>query len=583
MSYWAQNDDQRIFTTYADSLYALDFSTGKLIAAFGENGRVSLKAGLGEEASQRFVTSSTPGTVFDDLIIMPLSVGEDEGAAHGSIQAFDVRTGEIRWVFHTIPRPGEYGYETWPNEAYHEGRVGAANNWAGMSLDVENEILYVPTGSAAPDFYGGDRIGQNLFANSIIALDVNTGERIWHYQVVHHDIWDRDLPAPPNLVTINRGGQSVEAVAQITKSGYVYVLNRLTGEPIYPIPEQPVPASIIPGEKTWPTQPIPELPEPFSRIAITESEINPYSSDYDSLLSVYRLANKDLYTPLSEKPTFILPGSHGGAEWGGAAVDEDGILYINSNEMAVVFSLRKTYCVSNQRSEDAGLAIYKSNCETCHMPDRRGIPQSGYPSLVGLNERLDGSAVTSIIEKGKGRMTGFPQLTNVEKEKLITFLFSEEKRPPKDNSSTQKETQEVKWKFDGYTRFKDSKGMPGISPPWGTLTAIDLNTGQHRWQIPLGDYTTWDGQVMKDSGTPTYGGPLVTKNGLLFIASTTDSRIRAFEKTSGKLLWNALLPFPGFASPSTYMINGKQYITILCGGGKADAPEGDAIVTFALP
>lgn len=583
VSYWVQNDDKRIYTAYADSLYALNFTTGELIPSFGENGRVSLKAGLGAQASNRFVTSRTPGTVFKDLIIMPLVVDEGEGAAPGWVQAFDVRTGEIRWVFHTIPHPGEYGYETWPKEAYLDERIGGANNWAGMSLDVKHEILYVPAGSASPDFYGGDRIGKNLFANSIIALDVNTGKRIWHYQVVHHDIWDRDLPAPPNLMTINKDGQSIEALAQITKSGYVYVLNRLTGEPIFPITEQPVPASTIPGEEAWPTQPIPELPKPFSRIEITEAEINSYSLDRDSLLTVYRQANKDLYTPLSEVPTFILPGSHGGAEWGGAAVDADGILYVNSNEMAVIFSLRKTYRTSNQESNKTGLAIYKSNCETCHRPDRRGLPLSEYPSLIGLEERLDRGEVRAIIEKGKGRMTGFPQLTNADKEKLIAFLFSEEEIPLEEDIGKPEGNQEVQWKFNGYTRFKDSKGMPGISPPWGTLTAIDLNTGQHRWQIPLGDYTLWDGRVIKDSGTPTYGGPLVTENGLLFIASTTDSKFRAFDKSTGKLLWENLLPFPGFTSPSTYQINGKQYLTILCGGGKADAPEGDAIVTFALP
>jgi len=583
VSYWNGNQGQRIFTTYDEMLYALDFETGNLIPSFGENGRVSLKTGLGDEESGKFVTSRTPGTVFDNLIIMPLVVNEGEGAAPGFIQAFDVLTGEVRWIFYTIPRPGEYGYETWPEGAYKDEKIGGANSWAGMSLDLEHEILYVPTGSASPDFYGGDRIGQNLFANSIIALNANTGKRIWHYQIVHHDIWDRDLPAPPNLITVKREGQSIDALAQITKSGYVYVLNRLTGEPLFPIPERPVPPSTIPGEQAWPTQPIPELPKPFSRISITEDKINPWSPEKDSLLKVYQNAKKGLYRPLSEDPTFILPGSHGGAEWGGAAVDQDGMLYVNSNEMAVVFSLRKTNRKSRQDIGNTGLALYRIHCETCHRPDRRGIPQSGYPSLVGLRDRLDKERVSTIIERGKGRMTGFPQLTPTEKEKLITFLFTGEEVPIKIENGPDGENQQVQWKFNGYTRFKDSKGLPGISPPWGTLTAIDLNTGKHRWQIPLGEWPELQTRGMENTGTPTYGGPLVTENNLLIIASTTDSKIRAFDKTSGNLLWETSLPFPGFATPSTYMIDGKQYIAILCGGGKAGAPIGDAIVTFALP
>lgn len=583
VSYWEDKDDRRIFTAYDDSLYALDYNTGHRVVEFGNIGAVSLKAGLGDETADKFVTSRTPGTVYKDLIIMPLVVSEGEGAAPGFVQAFDVRTGVIRWVFHTVPRPGEYGYDTWPEGAYQGGRIGGANNWSGMSLDVENEILYVPTGSASPDFYGGDRLGQNLFANSVIALNANTGKRIWHYQMVHHDIWDRDLPAPPNLVTIQKEGVTIEALAQITKSGYVYVLDRLTGEPVFPIPERSVPASVIPGEQAWPTQPIPELPKPYSRQTITESEINPFSQDRDSLLELWRSAQKDIYTPLSTEPTFILPGSHGGAEWGGAAVDPEGTLYVNSNEMAVVFSLRKETRRTGREEEVSGLDLYNRHCASCHMPDRSGIPGSEYPSLVGITDRLDRSVISTIIEKGKGRMTGFPQLTGEDKNRLIEFLKTKVSTTEDSDDFSAISSDEVQWKFNGYTRFKDSEGMPGISPPWGTLTAIDLNTGEHRWQIPLGDYTMPNGKVLKDSGTPTYGGPLVTGSGLLFIASTTDSGFRVFDKENGKLLWKTKLPYPGFATPSTYMIDGKQYVVIVCGGTKAGAVKGDAIVAFALP
>src|SRR5690606_14961292 len=407
---------------------------------------------------------------------------------------------------------------TWPEDAHISSRIGGANNWAGMSLDVKNEILYVPTGSASPDFYGGDRIGENLFANSIIALDVNTGQRMWHYQIVHHEIWGRDLPAPPNLLTNQKDGRTIEALAQITNSGYVYVLDRLTGVPIFAIPEVEVPASELPGEQAWPTQPLPELPAPFSRQNITEDDINPYSRDRDSLLALWRNANKEVYTPLSTEPTFILPGSHGGAEWGGAAADPEGILYVNSNEMAVLFSLRKSVRAPTNSLEKSGLELYQIHCSACHLQDRRGLPESNYPALIGIGDRLDRGSISAIIEKGKGRMTGFPQLSQGEKARLIDFLLAES--PDGDQMLYDPPSLgEVEWRFNGYTRFKDSEGMPGISPPWGTLTAIDLNTGLHKWQVPLGDYSMPDGTLLEGAGTPTYGGPLVMENGLLFIAS----------------------------------------------------------------
>lgn len=580
VSYWSRKNERRIFTTYDDSLYALDFYTGEKIMSFGNQGAVSLKSGLGNNVEKKFVTSRTPGTVFRDLIILPTVVSEDEGAAPGFIQAFDVQSGEIRWVFHTIPRPGEFGYETWPEGAYEAGRIGGANNWAGMAVDAEHEILYVPTGSASPDFYGGDRLGQNLFANSLIALDIDTGERIWHFQMVHHDIWDRDLPAPPNLVTIHKDGETIPAVAQITKSGHVFVLHRLTGEPIFPISEVRVPPSTIPGEEAWPTQPVPQLPVPFSRTDMSEDQINPYSRDKDSLLALWKSSDKPMFTPLSTEPTFILPGSHGGAEWGGAAADSEGTLYINSNEMAVVFSLRPVQRPTSEQGM-TGLSLYQIHCSACHLPDRRGVPENDFPSLIQIGERLDRPSITTVIEQGRGRMTGFPQLTEYEKKLIIDFLL-EEHSEEKVEAEAQERGTEVEWKFNGYTRFQDRDGMPGISPPWGTFTAIDLNTGLHKWQIPLGDYTLPNNTLLKEAGTPNYGGPLVMENGLLFIASTTDNRIRALNKETGELLWQDILPYAGFATPSTYMVDGVQYISILCGGGKANAPEGDAIVAFAL-
>lgn len=583
VSYWNEGSDRRIYTTYGEWLYALDFQTGKPVASFGDLGKTHLKAGLGASAVDKFVTSRTPGTVFKDLIIMPLVVSEGSGAAPGFVQAFNVKTGALEWVFNTIPQPGEFGYETWPEDAYRNGIIGGANNWSGMSLDPIEEIIYVPTGSASPDFYGGDRLGQNLFANSVIALNANTGERIWHFQAVHHDIWDRDLPAPPNLMTLEIKGNEVKALAQVTKSGYVFVLDRLTGVPLFPVDEVPVPASVIPGEEAWPTQPVPRLPVPFSRLSITEEEINPYSPDRDSLLLLFQHAHKELFTPLSEEPTFILPGSHGGAEWGGAAVDPEGILYINSNEMAVVFSLSPIVDSPKANEKFIGETIYNNHCASCHRPDRSGIPDSGYPSLIGVKNRLDKENATTIIRNGKGRMTGFPQFSDAEMEHLLQFLYEEAESIPTVAFTNSQAQEKPRWRFNGYTRFKDSEGAPGISPPWGTLTAIDLNTGFHKWQIPLGESSRLKDLGIEGSGTPNYGGPLVTENGLLFIAATTDNKFRAFDKTTGETLWEALLPYAGFATPSTYQIDGKQYLVIVCGGTKADAEKGDAIVAFALP
>jgi quinoprotein glucose dehydrogenase len=327
VAYWSKGKDKRIMFAYQTWLYAVNATTGKPIPSFGEDGRVSLKTGLGEESAAKFVSSTTPGTIFGDLIIMPMRLGEGTGSAPGYIQAFNVRTGKLAWIFKTIPHPGEPGYETWPADAYKNPAIGAANNWAGMAVDRKRGILYVPTGSASFDFYGGNREGKNLYANSLIALNARTGKYIWHFQTVHHDIWDRDIPAPPNLITIKKDGKSIDAVAQVTKSGYIFVFDRVTGEPVFPIDEVPVPQSTLPGEKTWPTQPVPRLPKPFARQSLTENDITHFSGKRDSLLTIFRQAKLGAFEPLDFRQTLIFPGPDGAAEWGGAAVDKEGIIY----------------------------------------------------------------------------------------------------------------------------------------------------------------------------------------------------------------------------------------------------------------
>ena len=572
----------RILYAYGSSLYAIDATNGKPIHDFGTNGRISLKRGLGPTAEHKFVISNTPGTLFEDLIVMPLRLSEGADAAPGAIQAFNVRTGKLAWVFHTIPRPGEYGYDSWPKNAYRNTDVGGANCWAGMSVDRKRGIVYVPTGSAAFDFYGGNRAGKNLFANCLIALDARTGKRLWHQQLVHHDIWDRDLPAPPNLLTVRQNGKAMDAVAQVTKQGYVYLFDRVTGKPLFPIQEVPTPKSALPEETTWPTQPLPTKPKPFARQTLTEADINPYSDDRDSLLAQFRKARKGSYVPLSLTPTLVLPGADGGAEWGGAAVDPDGMLYVNANEMAWLFSLRPTPKADELAQLSPGHRLYTVNCQTCHGPERKGNAASGYPSLVAIGQRRDRAYVSNLIGHGKGMMPGFPTLSAQEKQALLAFLFGDEKTEATPIASGQKEPY-VPYKFNGYNKFLDSKGYAGIKPPWGTLTAIDLNTGEHRWQQPLGELPELTAKGIPPTGTENYGGPVVTAGGVLFIAATKDGLFRAFEKKTGKLLWQTPLPAAGFATPSTYAVNGKQYVVVACGGTKLGTKKGDSYIAFALP
>lgn len=589
--YWEDGDDQRILYTNGEWLYALEASTGKLVSSFGQNGRTSLKTGLGPTAKDKSVISNTPGTVYKDLIIMPMRLSEGADAALGNVQAFNIRTGELAWVFHTIPHPGEYGYDTWPEEAYKNVNVGAGNNWAGMAVDRDRGIVFVPTGSAGPDFYGAGRLGSNLFTNSLLALDAQTGERIWHYQLVHHDILDRDLPAPPNLVTVNHDGKKIDAVAQVTKQGYVFVFDRETGDPLFPIEEKPVPPSDIPGEEAWPTQPFPTKPKPYARQTLTEKDISPYAEDREELIRLFKnYRSEGPFTPLSEVGSVVFPGLDGGAEWGGAAVDPEGILYVNSNEMAWNISLGPYLSKEQLEGMSLGHRMYTINCVACHGDQLEGNPSSGFPALEGINSRMAKEEVAEIVTHGKGMMPSFQRLSDEERLAVVDFLFGEESAAPppardKDQDLETKNRTETKgqYQISGYTKFLDNKGLPAIQPPWGTLNAIDLNTGEYVWKIPFGEYPELMAQGHPPTGAESYGGPVVTASGLLFIAGTKDEKFRVFEKKSGKLLWETQLPAASFATPSTYEVDGKQYIVLACGGTKLGARGGDSYVAFALP
>ncbi len=585
VSYWSEGNDKRIFYTVGPSLYALNALTGVPVASFGDGGKIDLRSGMPESAGSKFVISNTPGTIHKNLIIMPLRVAESAGAAPGDIMAFNVKTGVLEWVFHTIPHPGEYGHETWEDpEAYLNKKVGGANNWAGMALDSELEMLYVPTGSAAPDFYGGDRKGQNLFANTLLALDANTGAYKWHYQLVHHDLWDRDPPAPPNLITINQGGEEIPAIAQITKQGYVFLFNRVTGAPLFEIQERPFPASRLTGESAWPTQPIPVKPKPFARQAheLDTGDISPYAPNREELKNLLLNSDRREYRPPGVDPVLLLPGYDGGAEWGGAGADpENGILYVNSNEMAWFLQMTETELSTSQ---SPGETVYNKYCVVCHQRDHAGVPASGYPSLIDLDTRKNLTEIEVLLQRGKGMMPGFPQLTEKERQSVIRYILGQEEgkvevsEPPADLSAESK----TPYQHRGYHKFLDANGLPAITPPWGTLHAIDMNQGEYLWSIPLGNTPGLSAEGAPPTGIENYGGPVITENGLLFIAATKDGYFRAFDRHSGKLLWEYHLPAPAFATPALYEVGGVQYIAVACGGEKLGTPKGNKIIAFAL-
>jgi glucose dehydrogenase len=695
-SYWTDGKESRLFAGVMNYLYALDPDTGTPLTSFGDGGKIDLRKDLGGDYTKNFAVLTTPGTVYKDMIIVGFRAPETQPAPHGDIRAYDVHTGKLRWTFHTIPYPGEVGYETWPKDAWKI--TGAANNWTGMVVDEKRGIIFVPTGSAVTDFYGADRVGDDLFANTLLALDANTGKRIWHFQDVHHDMWDRDFPSPPALVTVKRDGRMVDAVAQTTKHGFVFLFERATGKPLFPIEERPFPPSDVPGEVSSKTQPIPLAPAPYARQLLTADMLTQRTPE------VHAWASEQFKTFRSEgqfipfglgKQTVIFPGFDGGAEWGGPAVDPlRGVIYINSNDVPWTGGLAE-----NKIGGGVGSTLYQSQCALCHGRDLKGSPPE-FPSLVGIDKRMSTTAISDLIHRGKGRMSSFPNLqgaglqavlefmrTGVESaggqagnggalvksisaaaggaardalgakvyehncsichsddlmgapsnypplvgvrgrladEQIIDIVQNGKGRMPSFKKMPEKDTvallhflgarntlltgnvnagpvevsskteatsfygrpdDEPKYRFTGYRKFVDPDGYPAVVPPWGTLNAIDLNTGRYLWKIPLGQYPELAAKGMKDTGSENYGGPIVTAGGLVIVGATIyDRKIRAFNSETGELLWEDELPFAGTATPATYMIDGKQYIVIATSGQRDHkGPQGAAYVAFALP
>jgi len=606
INYWQSKDgsDRRLLYCVNNHLVAIDARTGASIASFGEDGKVDLKQGFDGRDPKTLVRiqNNSPGRVFENLLILGSAGGADYESNPGAIRAFDVRTGKLEWVFHTIPHPGEFGYDTWPPDAWKT--VGGVQNWSEMTLDEERGIVYIPLASPSYDFYGGNRKGQNLFGDSLVALDARTGKRLWHFQFVHHDLWDYDAPAAPKLLTVRHDGKMVDAVAQPTKMGFLFVFDRVTGKPLWPIEERAVPKSDVPGEQSWPTQPFPTAPPPFSRQKFTADEINPYipgderASFRDRVLSA---RNEGLYTPPSLRGTIEMPGHNGGANWGGAAVDPaDGVLYVESKDFPVYVKLDTkpprggpAGVVGMETPAQQGAAIYSQNCAGCHGADRSG--QGSIPALTGVTTRLTADEIKTTVSGGRGQMPAFAQFTPRNLNALVAYLANPVAAPPP-RAPEQQPTASETAKAAGPQRYwapydfmLASNRLSAIGPPWSLLTAYDLNKGTIRWQVPLGEVSALAAEGHTDTGSHfPRGGPVVTAGGLIFSGTTSDRKFRAYDRDTGKVLWETSIPEGAEAVPSVYEVGGREYVVICAaaGNGLMSLPatqRAGAYVAFALP
>jgi len=558
LMWWERNDEQRLLYTAGRYVIALHPTDGSAITDFGINGQLDLMPP--ERTGSLRVT--VPGIVFDDMLIFGFSTLESDGALPGSIRAFDAVDGHLLWQFDSIPKPGELGSETWADGTLEN--AGGANTWTGFTLDEERELLFVPTGSSTPDFYGGRRHGDNLFANSVLALDARTGERKWHYQVWRHDIWDRDFPSPPTLVQLVRDGTTIDGVAVTTKSGHLWLFDRETGKPLYDVIEETTLPSNLPGESPAPTQPVSAMA--FTRQAFELTNRNPEATAFvQELIKDFDLRP---WAPPSLNGTLMYPGYDGGAEWGGSAFDPaTNRLILNASEIGSVVQLHEIPIGHSNRG------VYAEHCASCHGLDLTGTAIG--PSLVGVFDRIGRTEISAIVQDGRARMPPFDHLSEVQRRGVLRYLEA-----PGDTEVNDTPTTEVRYAHGGYVWVRDHEGLPGNTPPWGTLNSIDLASGDIVWQVPFGNYPEHEELGF---GAESYGGPIVTATGLIFIGATPDRQFRAYGTANGDMLWETELPAAAYTTPVTYSVDGVQYVAISAGGGKGSGRSSSEYLAYRLP
>jgi quinoprotein glucose dehydrogenase len=477
ISYWDDgSDDKRIYYTAGSNLYAINAETGKAVNEFGNKGKIDLHEGLDRDVKDLFVTATAPPVIYQNLLIMGSRVDEGPHAAPGHIRAYDVRTGKQLWIFHTIPQPGEAGYKTWEDpKAYRF--IGGANAWSGLTLDENNGIVYACTGSASYDWYGGKRKGNDLYADCVLAIDAATGKLLWHFQDIHHDVWDRDLSSPPVLVTINKNGTKTEAVAVSTKTGFIFVFDRLTGKPVYDITEKPVPYNTdLKGEKLSQTQPYPSVPAPFMRQLFTQNDFNPYLSD-SSLADVKKrwssYRHDHMFNPPSLQGTVVFPGLDGGAEWGGPSYDpETGMLYVNANEMAWVIQATplENKNTGHETNLQAGTRLFKANCMSCHGADRKGT--GNFPSLTDIGKKYTATAFDTLLQSGRRMMPSFRQISVAERKAMASFILDlkkEQDKPFADVRASANDPYKNALFYCGLQQVPEQRRLPGVIASMGYI------------------------------------------------------------------------------------------------------------------
>jgi quinoprotein glucose dehydrogenase len=614
IAYWESKDrkDRRLIFAINNFLEEIDAHTGKSILTFGNNGLVDLREGLGRDPKTiARIQPDSPGRVFENLVLLGSATGEAYLSPPGDLRAYNVITGKMVWIFHTVPHPGEFGYDTWPKDAWKYS--GGTNTWGEITVDEKRGIAYFPTGSPTYDYYGADRIGTNLFANCLLALDARTGKRLWHFQMVHHDLWDYDATTAPQLLTVRHNGKLVDAVAESSKQGFLYVFNRVTGEPLWPIEERPVPKSNMPGEQAWPTQPFPTAPPPFARQKMTADDVNPYILTPEERAAwkdrIASARNEGLFTPPGLTESISLPGARGGNNWGDAASNPGkGMMYLTTQDWPTIYKLslddplaRRSSGGSRKGQDQPGRAVYEERCQACHGANGAGA-SVGPPRLAGINSRLGFDAFRLVVLSGRGQMPAFPDLDDAALNALFEYLGNpgggrasrggartQAANPPAGGPVVASggapgglEIQAgngVQYSPISGPPYPDGVNAPNvryytdwglypdkpyvINPPWSSVVAYDLNSGTIKWKVPLGQDAAAAAEGATNTGAfmAEHHGIIVTSTGLIFVAAS-DGKIRALDEENGKVLWEATLPARSEGIPAMYEVNGRQYLVV---------------------